>query len=87
MGKVSECFPGSWKVAFAFVEVKGPGGCRVRFGDSTGRSEDVSEIEQGIGVAIEQVGLRGKGYGRACQFLCFAMLATIGEDPCGQSLA
>ena len=87
MGKVSERFPGSWKVAFALVEVKGPGGCRVRFGDSTGRSEDMSEIEQGIGVVTGQVGLRGKGDGRACEFLCFAMLATVGEDPGRQSLA
>ena len=56
MGQVPERFPGTWQVAFALVEVKGLGGCGVRFGDPAGRGENVSEIEQGIGVLAQQVG-------------------------------
>jgi len=59
----------------------GPGGRGVRFGDSTGRREDVSEIEQGVGVLAEQVALRGEFCRRARDFLRFAMVATVGDNP------
>jgi formylmethanofuran dehydrogenase subunit E len=50
LGKVSERLPDSGKVAFALVEMKSLGGCGVCVGDTAGRSEDVSEVEQGVGV-------------------------------------
>ena len=49
-GEISERFPGARQVAFALVEIKGLGGCGLRFGKTAGRSQDMSQIEQGIGV-------------------------------------
>jgi hypothetical protein len=63
------------------VKVKGLGGGAVRFADSAGREQDMSEIEQGVGALVEQVGLRGERDRRACEFLRLAMMAAVSEDP------
>ena len=57
VGEVSQRFPGPRQVAFAFVQVKGLGGCGMRVAGPAGRGEDVREIKQGVGVLAEQVGL------------------------------
>src|SRR5215471_6316338 len=85
--EVSERFPGARQVAFALVQVKGPGGCCMRVAGPAGRREDMSEIEQGVGMLAEQVGLRGEFCRRAREWLCFAGVAAVGEDPGRQSLA
>ena len=87
LGKVPERFPGPWKVALALVEIKGLGGCGVCFGSTAGRSQDMSQIEQGIGMRAQQVRLRRKRHRRGCEFHRFGMAATVGEDPGRQSLA
>ena len=58
----------------------------MRFEDLAGRGEDVSEIEQDIGVLAEQVTLRGEFRRRARECLRFAMVTAVGEDPGRQSL-
>ena len=63
------------------------GGSGLRPKGLPGRGEDVSEIEQGISVLAEQVGLRSKRGRGACEFHCLAMEATVSEDPGRQSLA
>jgi len=50
LGNISERPPDSRKVAFALVQIKSLGGCGVRFSGTAGGSEDVSEVEQGVGV-------------------------------------
>jgi len=87
LGKVSERLPDSGKVAFALVEMKSLGGYGMCVGDTADRSEDVSEIEQGVGVLAQQVRLRGQRHRRACEFRCLGVVATVGEDPGRQSLA
>src|SRR5271166_6534445 len=75
-GKVSERFPGPGKVALALVEIKGLGCCGVCFGNTAGRSQDLSQIEQGIGTRAQQVSLRGKRRRRGCEFHRFIVTAS-----------
>jgi hypothetical protein len=60
LGNVSERFPGAWQVALALVEVTRLGSDGMRFGDFACRGENVRELEQGVGVVAQQVGLRGE---------------------------
>ena len=57
------------------------------FGNAAGRSQDVSQIEQGIGMLAQLVRLRRKRYCRGREFHCFGVAAAVGEDPGRQSLA
>ena len=47
----------------------------------------MSQIKQGIGMLTQEVGLRGKRHRRECEFDCFGVAATVGENPGRQSLA
>ena len=69
------------------VKLTSLGGRGVCFGATAGHSEDVSEIEQGVGAFAQQVRLRGERRRRACEVFCLGVVATLGEDPGGQSLA
>src|SRR6266702_7636272 len=84
-GKVPERFPGPWKVALALVEIKGLGGCDVCFGSTAGRGQDVSQIEQGIGMRVQLVRLGRKRHRRECEVCRFGMASTVGENPGGLS--
>src|SRR5262249_20821745 len=79
--------PDSWQVAFALIEVNGPGSSGARFGDPAERREDVRQVEQDVGVLAEEVRLCGEGSRRAREFLGFAMTAAVGQYSCQNSLA
>jgi hypothetical protein len=82
LSKISERFPGSWQVALALVEAKRLGSGGVCFGVPASRGQDVREFEQGVGVLVQQIGLRGESRRRAREFLGFVTTAPVGEDPC-----
>ena len=86
-GEIAERFPGARQVALALVEIKGLGSCGLRFGIAARRSQDMSQIKQGIGVLAQQVCLCGEGHRRGCEFGCFGVAATVGEQPGRQSPA
>ena len=79
MGKISERLPGSGQVALALVEAKRLGSGGVCFGDLACRGEDVRELEQGVGVLVQQVGPRGQGCGRARELLGFEAEVDLDE--------
>src|SRR5712671_772714 len=81
LSQVSERIPGSWQIFLASVEVKGLGGCGACVGDLAGRSEDVSQIEEGVCTLAQQIALRGEGRRRSSEYQRFVMAATVGEDP------
>jgi hypothetical protein len=87
LGKVSEGLPDSREVAFALVEIKSLDGCGVCFEDAAGRSEDLGEIEQGVGMVAYQVRVRGQLHCRVGEFHGFGVAATMGQDSGRQSLA
>jgi hypothetical protein len=82
LGKVSQRLPGAGQVALALVEVTRLGSGRVCFRDLACRGEDVRKFEQGVGAVAQQVGLRGENRRGAPEFLGFAVMAPVGEDPC-----
>ena len=79
--KVLERFPGSRKVSLALVDIKGPGGRGVCFGNTAGDGKDMSQVEQGIGVLAKQVRLRGKRDRRGCEFHGFGVAAVQASIP------
>src|SRR6266480_6012444 len=86
-GKVPERFPGPWKVALALVEIKGLRGYGVCFRNTAGRSQGLSQIEQGIGTRAQQIRLGRKRRCRGRQFQSLGVAAAVGEDSGRQSLA
>src|ERR1700691_1376373 len=85
--EIDKRFPGARQVALALVQIEGILSSVPRFGKTASRSQDVSQIKQGIGVLAVQVSLGGECYRRECEFGCFGVTATISDHPGRQSPA